>query len=181
MAIGAKKLDQVIVERAVENALDEFKPFRLKIKEEKGFSASKRANGVASGSSVKMRIENPVGSGKTLYIVVVECVSSGLADIDVYDGGTLTGSAAVTPKNLKKGSKRTSVANVQWGGTEDLTNAELAHETVNPGGTLVRAIGAMSEVGELVEMPEGTSILVIMTNQAGTGANMSIRGLWWEE
>jgi|Deesub1362A_J573_1020465.scaffolds.fasta_scaffold00330_92 hypothetical protein len=155
--------------------------FRAKTEEGKSYSASVRQDAVADASNLTIYLENPGGSGRTLYLVIAECVSTGQGDIDIYEGATSTGGTDIEPRNLNLGITTPSVANVTHSGTVNLSGANLVHQTVAPGGRLVRAVGSASEVGETIIIPETKNFLLIFTNRAGTTANMSVRLLWWEE
>lgn len=153
------------------------RPLLEAIRNGKAFSVSKRFPNEVSGNVVYLWF----GSNATTHMSIVECISTGQAWVDIYEGAVVTAGTPVTPQNLNLGSTNVSSATVVTGGTLDLTNATLVHETVVPGGTSVRAIGFATEVGEDVIIPSGKDIMIQMTNQAGTAADMSIRMIWWEE
>ena len=87
----------------------------------------------------------------------------------------------LTPINLNQESTNASEANVEYGGTYDISGAQLVHSTVAPGGTKKEAVGGLAEVGETVVMPQGYSLLVRLTNKSASATDMSIRVIWWEE
>jgi len=154
--------------------------FFYKIHEGYGFSISHRFTGVASGGSVDLFFENPAGSGRTVYVVAVEVASLAQAWVDVYrDNKVASSGTKLTPLNLNLGKPISSVVNAEHGGTYTL--GALAHSTVCPGGSLVRAVGYVVEVGETVIIPEGYNILVRATNQSASSTDLSIRIIWWEE
>jgi len=147
-----------------------------------GFSVSKRFTGVANGSYSDVYFENPSGSGGNIYIIAIECSSLGSGWMDCYRNTTITASGTtLTPINLNFSSTNNSIANIEYGGTYDITGATLVHETVLPGGSKVRAIGSVAEIGESVIIPNGYDLLVRLTNKSGTATDMSIRIIWWEE
>jgi len=154
--------------------------FFYKIYEGYGFSVSHRFEGVASGASVDLYFENPSGSKRQVFIVVVEIVSLAQAYIDIYRGNTVTApGTALTPVNLNFEKNIPSVVNVEYGGT--YTTGTLTLNTVCPGGSKKEAVGGNAEVGETVIIPEGFNFLVRVTNQSASATDLSIRILWWEE
>ena len=144
------------------------------------FSVSHRFEGVSSGASVDLLFSNPSGSGRKVYIVMVEVVSFAQAWIDIYRGNTIMASGtALTPLNLNLESSNSSVADVEYGGSYGL--GTLALNTVCPGGSKIRAVGGTVEIGETVVIPEGYNILVRVTNKSASATDISIRIIWWEE
>jgi len=144
------------------------------------YSVSHRFPGVASGASVDLYFENPSGSGVTVYIIVIEVISFAQAWIDIYHGNTVSSSGTqLTPVNLNLGSNNTSRVRVEYDGT--YSPGTLAVNTVCPGGSLIRAVGGVVEVGETIIIPENNNILVRVTNQSGSAADLSIRIIWWEQ
>jgi len=155
--------------------------FLMKIYEGKAFSVSHRFEGVASGASVDMLFENPSGSNTDIYVIIIEIVTFAQGWVDIYRNVTVTASGTtLTPVNLNLSSTNQSVAHVEYGGTYS-TPATPALNTVVPGGSLVRAIGGATEVGECLIMPEGSNILVRVTNQSASAQDLSVRILWWED
>jgi len=154
--------------------------FFLKIYEGKAFSISHRFEGVASDSSVDLFFENPSGSNKNVFIMAIEVASSGLFWVDIFRGNSITTSGtSLSPVNLNTSSNNSSVVSAEYGGT--YATGTLVHNTVAPGGTLVRAIGSIAEVGESIVLTPGNNLLIRGTNKAGASADMSIRVIWWEE
>ena len=146
----------------------------------KVFSASHRFESVASDDSVSMYFENPQNSGKDAYIVAIEIVSTGKFWIDIYRGNTVTThGTSVTPANLNLSSSNTPACKVEYGGT--YTAGTLAHQSVAPGGSHLRAIGSIVEVGESVVISPGDNLLIVATNKSASSEDMSIRIIWWEE
>jgi len=151
-----------------------------KIYEGYGFSISKRFESVADDASVDLYLENPSGSGRQVFIIMIEVVSLGNAYIDIYRGNTVTVSGtALTPVNLNFEKALGSVVNAEYGGT--YTTGPLVHNTVCPGGTKKEAVGGLAAVGESVVIPEGFNFLVRVTNKSGATTDLSIRVVWWEE
>lgn len=154
--------------------------FFKKIYEGKGFSISKRFESVASDGSVDVLFSNPSNSGVSAYIVFLGIVSMAQAWIDIYRGNSVSASGtAITPVDLNFGSSNTSAINVEYNGT--YTTGTLVHNTVVPGGTSIRAVGAASEVGESVIIPENRNFLVRVTNKSASATDLSVRIIWWEE
>ena len=153
--------------------------FQKKIRDGYGFSVSKRFANVSVGANIEMFFENPANSGRTVYIIAVECVTQGRAWIDLYRGATITTpGTSLTPVNLNFASTNTSVVSVEYGGTYDVTGAALVHETISPSG---KAIGSLAEVGETVIMQENNNLLIRFINNDSASIDMSIRIIWWEE
>ena len=167
------------IKRKLEEAIPS-STLQRRIKEGHAFSVSHRFEGVASDANADLFFENPSDSGKTVNIVIVEVVSLAQAHVDIYRGNTVTTPGTpLIPVNLNLGSPTTSVVNAEYGGAYAL--GELAVNTVCPGGSHVRAIGAATEVGETVVVPEGENFLVRATNKSASATDLSIRILWWEE
>jgi len=153
---------------------------RQKIQEGVAFSVSRRFVGVADEDTGYMYFENPSESGKIIHLIIVEVTAFGQGHVDVYRASTINNSGTqITPVNLNLGSGNQSIAYVEYNGS--YTPGNKVHETVAPGGTKVRAIGSLVEVGEEVYIPPGYNLLVGVTNKAGTASDFSIRILWWEE
>jgi len=154
--------------------------FSKKVDEGKAFSASHRFENVASDEVVETFFENPSTSNKKANIITVEIVVQGTSFIDIYRDNVKVASGTRIPvMNLDLGSPNTSEVIVEYGGT--YTPGTLAHQTVAPGGSKIRAIGSASEVGERVKIPPGYNILVRVINKAETPIAISTRFLWWEE
>ena len=154
--------------------------FAKKIDEGKAFSASHRFVNVAADEVIETFFENPSTSNKKANIITVEIVVQGTSFIDIYrDNVKVSSGTSIPIMNLDLSSPNTSEVIVEYGGT--YTPGTLAHQTVAPGGSKIRAIGSVSEVGERVKIPPGYNILVRVTNKAGTSITISTRFLWWEE
>ena len=152
-----------------------------KIEEGKGFSASRRFEGVAADAYVDFLFSNPPGSGKTAHIIVVDVVSLAQAHVDIYRDVSVTApGTAVTPVNLNLGSAGESSMDVEYGGTYSLP-PEPSLNTVCPGGSHIRAVGGATEVGEKAVVPEGHNILVRVTNASASATDISVKVTWWEE
>jgi hypothetical protein len=171
------------VEKAILQFLDGtqiFNPrFFYKVYEGYGFAVSHRFESVAQNAEVNIYFENPSGSGKEVFIVVIDIISFAQAWIDVYRGVTPSGGTAITPVNLNFAKAISSIANVKYGVT--YTGGTPVHNSVCPGGSRVQATGGAAEVGETVVIPPGYNLLVKVTNKSAAAADLSIRILWWEE
>jgi len=154
--------------------------FFYKIYEGYGFGLSHRFEGVTDGSSVYLYIENPAGSGRTVFMITIDVIPLGQAHVDVYRNNTVTSPGTkLNPVNLNLGSGIQSVVYAEHGGS--YTVGELVKPTVCPGGTKKRVVGGAVEVGESVVMPPGSNFLVKLTNKSGATIDMAIEALWWEE
>jgi len=156
--------------------------FELRKSEGYAFSASKRFEGVSAGSSFDCLFNNPTGSRRTAEIISV--IVGGLAQghIDIYDGVSITsyGSEMII-RNLKLGCGITSACKAYYGGSYDISGASKVHETVLPGGSKVRAVGELSEIGESVIIRSGYNLMVRVTNKSGSSSDFSVRFIWYEE
>jgi len=156
--------------------------FSKKIYEGYGFSISHRFEDVAADGVVEVYFENPSASDRTIFIIAIECTSFAQAWVDLYRDALVTLSGTeLAPINLNQGSDITSVVNVEYGGTYDISGAQLVHNTVVPGGSKIRAVGGLAEVGEAVAIPEEYSFLIRFTNKSASATDMSVRIIWWEE
>ena len=154
--------------------------FLKKIYEGYGFSVAHRWEGVSSSGSFEVFFENPNDSGMTVFVLLLEAISTGQAWIDVYRNNAVTASGtAMGISNVNFGSANESVVNLEYDGT--YTIGDLVHSTVVPGGSLVRAVGGSTEFGESVVIPEGGNFIVKVTNKSASSEDMSLRLLWWEE
>jgi len=154
--------------------------FFKKIEDGSAFSVSNRFEAVAADGTISMYFENPSTSSKKVYVLVVQVVSMAEFWIDIYRDNTITTNGTpIDPVNLNFGSDNESVAYVEYGGV--YTTGNRVHNSVSPGGTRIRAIGAAMEVGECVLIPPGNNFLVIATNKSASSEDMSIRIIWWEE
>jgi len=154
--------------------------FFLKILEGQAFSVSHRFEAVGSDSSVSMYFENPSTSSRNVYVVAIEVVSTGQFWVDIYRENTISASGTqITPINLNFSSGNTSVVYVEYGGTYTLGTS--VHKTVAPGGSGIRALGGIVEVGESVVIPPNNNFVVVATNKSASSEDMSIRIIWWEE
>jgi hypothetical protein len=171
------------VEKAILQFLDGtqiFNPrFFYKTYEGYGFAISHRFESVASDASINLYFENPSGSGKKVFVVVIDVISFAQAWVDVYRGVTPSGGTAITPVNLNFSKAISSIANVKHGVT--YSGGTLVHNSVCPGGSKVQATGGVAEVGETVVIPEGFNFLVKVTNKSTGATDLSIRVVWWEE
>jgi len=154
--------------------------FFYKIYEGYGFGLTHRFESVADGSSVYLYFENPVGSGRIVFIVTIDVIPLGQAHVDVHRNNTITSPGTkLDPVNLNFGSNIQSVVYAEHGGSYTL--GDLVKSTVCPGGTKKRVVGGAVEVGESVVIPPGYNFLVKLTNKSGATIDMAIEALWWEE
>jgi len=154
--------------------------FFKKVYDGYGFVVSHRFESVSSDAQVQVLLENPSGSGRTVYLVLIEVVSTGQGHVNVHVNNTVsTSGTSLTPQNLRIGSSITPVANVEYGGS--YTVGDTYQQTVLPGGSGVRAVGSIYGLGESVIIPEGNNILVTVTNKSSSSEDFSVKILWWEE
>jgi len=181
-AAGARRQPSITPLQFTDGTLITNWRFFQKIYQGYGFSISYRFEDVAADGVVEVYFENPSGSTITVFIIVIECTSLAQGWIDLYRDASVTSSGTeLTPVNLNQESTNTSEANVEYGGTYDISGAQLVHNTIAPGGTKKEAVGGLAEVGETVIIPAGYSLLVRFTNKSAAATDMSIRVVWWEE
>jgi len=156
--------------------------FSKKIYDGYGFSISHRFEDIAADGVAEVYFENPSGSNRTIFMIAIECTSLGQGWVDLYRDASVTSSGTkLTPVNLNQESTNTSAVEVEYDGTYDISEAQLVHNTVVPGGSRIRAVGGFAEVGEAVIIPAKYSLLVRFTNKSASATDMSIRIIWWEE
>ncbi len=154
--------------------------FFYKIFEGYGFGVSRRFEGVGSDAHVDLYFENPPGSGREVFIIIIEVVSFAQAYVDIYRGNTRSAAGTpLTPVNLNFGKDVSSVVSVEYGGS--YTPGSLVSNTVCPGGSRIRATGGATEVGECMIIPPGFNFLVRVTNKSASSTDLSVRIIWWEE
>jgi len=144
------------------------------------FSVSHRFEDVAADSSVYLYFENPAASGRQVFLVAIEVITTGQARVDVYRDNTVNvAGTSLTPINLNFESAINSIVNAEYGGT--YTEGDLTVNAAAPGGTKVRAIGSATEIGETAIIPSDFNFLVKVTNKSAGAADISMRIIWWEE
>jgi len=154
--------------------------FFYKIYQGYGFSISHRFEDVAADASVNLYLGNPSGSGRKVYIITIDVIALAQCYVDIYRDNSITASGtSITPVNLNFEKTVLSVVNAEYGGT--YTTGTLVHSTVVPGGSRIRAIGGVSEVGESVIISGGYDFIVKVTNKSASATDLSIRVVWWEE
>jgi len=164
-----------------DGALVQVPRFFYYIYEGYGYLASKRFEGVANDASFDVYAENPSGGGRRVYIVVAEVIGLGNAYIDIYSGVTVTTpGTSLTILKMRLGGED-PVGIFKYGGSYDITGTSKIHETILPGGTIGRAIGAAVGFGEAVQMAEADNFLIRVTNKSGGTTDFSFRAVWWEE
>jgi len=169
----------VLVYKTIKKLYDLY--LRPYIEQGKAFSSSKRVF-IASDASEYFYFENPQDNYKTAYIATIVVGGKAEADIDIYENITVINKG--TPmriRNLNLGSRNVATCKTYYGGSfSGLTEDNSVHQTVLPGGSKIRAIGHLAEVGEAVIIPPGKSILVVLTNTSADMSKYSVRFLWYE-
>lgn len=151
-----------------------------KIWEGKGYQVGYRFEDVGDNESVDIYVENPEGSGKLVYMLVPKISPTGLCFLDIYEVTDVTSHGTeLQPMNLRTGANEGSVLRIEYGGTYVTGNRLLSD--VIPGGTSVRAVGTVAELGEGIIFDEGSRILIRITNKSASTAYIGIRLVWWEE
>lgn len=152
-----------------------------KIKEGKAFEVSYRKTGLATDEYLDIYMENPSGSGKTVHIVAVNVRTMAQGHIDLYKGNSgVSGGTTLTPSNLNQKSSNTSSMIVK-ADPSITTLGTLVRPDVSPGGSSVRAVGSLAEVGEERIIPEDYNILVRATNKSTSSSDIAVSIIWWEE
>jgi len=151
-----------------------------RIFEGKAFIASHRFEAVDAEGTVQVLFSNPSESGIIAHLIALEVYTGGLAYVDVLRNVAVsTSGTSVDPLNLNMASNNSAKCEVEYGGS--YSGGVTALSVIVPGGTLVRAIGSVIDVGEEVIVPEGQNILTSVTNKAGTAIDIAIKIIWWEE
>jgi len=146
---------------------------------EEEYVASHRYEGVANGSTVYMYVENPSNSDVTMNILALEVASTGSGRIDMYRDVTVLSQGSEVPiLNLRFDRPTSPKTIIRHGGSYSFNTP--SHSTVLPGGTRVRILGSISEIGEKIKIPKGYNTLIAFTNVAGVDTDVSIRMLWKE-
>jgi len=154
--------------------------FFKKIYEGGGFSISHRFEAVGSDATGEVYFENPLGSNREVFLVAIDVLSFAQVWVDIYRGNKVVSSGTtITPVNLNFESANASIVNVEYGGT--YTAGTLVHNTLCPGGSRIRAVGAAVEIGEAVVVPSNFNFLVKVTNKSASATDFSVRMIWWEE
>ena len=144
------------------------------------FSASGRAS-IDAAESLGFYFENPSGSGKNVFMIIITVRGTAKGDLDIYDKVSVTTPGTqINPRNLNLGSTNTSVCYIEYGGTYNISSAIPVKVDVLPGGSKIRAVGDAAEVGESIMLPPGTSVLVVITNTSTDTARYAVSFLWIE-
>ncbi|GMK43432.1 hypothetical protein PghCCS26_05590 [Paenibacillus glycanilyticus] len=140
--------------------------------------------GVLGGSvNSSVRIANPSGSGKTVYLgqiigytsISLSLLSSFSAQVTVYSGGTVASPTTVTPVNLNLGSGTASVASVTTSINAVTGGTAFILYPLQPG-------PFSFSVGGGVAVPPGQTLTI---NVVGTLTVLGLLGvgaevIWWE-
>jgi len=155
-------------------------PIFSKVIDGKVFKIAHRFEDIADATTVYLYFKNPSNSGRAFTLTTIEVVSQGQGRIDLSKSFTVDSAGTdITPINLNFGSSETSKASVKHGGSYSNITQHLS--IAMPGGTSVRVIGALSEVGEFTLMPEDSEILIQFTNTSGVAIDCSVKIIWVEE
>jgi len=145
-----------------------------------GFYASKRFEGVAAGADVDVYMENPAGSGRDVYLVIIDIISTQAAYADFYHDSVVTATGTeLSAYNLNFKSTITPVFSLEYNGTYTL--GDLVHQMLIPSGRGVRAVGGATELGEAVIIPPDHNFVLRITNVSNASADTVFRMIWWEE
>lgn len=140
--------------------------------------------GLLGGSvNSSIRIANPSGSGKTVYLgqiigytnISLSLLSSFSAQVTVYSGGTVASPTTVTPVNLNLGSGTASVASVTTSTNAVTGGTAFILYPLQPG-------TFSFSVGGGVAVPPGQTLTVNVVGSLtvlgllGVGAEV----IWWE-
>jgi len=151
-----------------------------KIEEGYGFSASWRFENVPDGDFRDILFRNPSDSNRVANVLVVEISSFGQGFLDIYKNNTIIASGTkIEPWNLDLGSPNEAGAFPEYGGNYIL--GKQIHRDLVIGGTKIRAIGGVAELGEHTKIPPSYNILVRITNKTGAATSFSIEFKWFED
>ena len=155
-------------------------PIFSKVIEGKVFKMAHRFEDVSNGTTVYLYFGNPSNSNRTFTLATIEVVSQGQGRIDLSKSFTVDSAGTdITPINLNFGSTKTSKASVKHGGSYSNITQHLSIAV--PGGSSVRALGALSEIGEFTLMPADSEILIQFTNTSASTIDCSVKLIWVEE
>ncbi|SFF22730.1 hypothetical protein SAMN05216378_5570 [Paenibacillus catalpae] len=140
--------------------------------------------GLLGGSvNSSIRIANPSGSGKTIYLgqiigytsISLSLLSSFSAQVTVYSGGTIAAPTAVTPVNLNLGSGTAAAASVTTSINAVTGGSSFILYPLQPG-------PFSFTVGGGVAVPAGQTLTV---NVVGSLSVLGLLGvgvevIWWE-
>jgi len=155
-------------------------PIFSKVIDGKVFKIAHRFEDIADATTVYLYFQNPSNSGRIFTLATVEVVSQGQGRIDISKSFTVDSAGTdITPINLNFGSNETSKASVKHGGSYSNITQHLSIAV--PGGTSIRAFGALSEVGEFTLMPADSEILIQFTNTSASTIDCSVMMIWVED
>lgn len=76
------------------------------------------------------------------------------------------------------GSDKTSVMEVEYGGTYTHPAANLAYDFLIPGGSGPQSVGGLAGDTELAQSVPGVNVLTVLTNKAGAAKDLALRLIW---
>ena len=139
-------------------------------------------NKFAGVSTAQLLIQNPSSNARTLYIDSILVSGTDGADITMhFNPAVTTAGTALTPVSTNPASGASSNAHVEYGGTYDTTSATPLPPNILPGGQGNFAVGGTLATGDPLLLPPGTSLLITVTNSAGTTANYAITVTYLEK
>jgi len=145
-----------------------------------GFYTSKRFEGVGAGDDIDIYMSNPEGSGRDVYLVIIDIISTQAVYADFYHDNTVDSKGTELPVyNLNFRSTVKSVFYVEYGGIYTL--GTLVHQMMVPSGRGVRAVGGATEIGEAVIVPPDHNFVLRIHNASNSSADTVFRMIWWEE
>ena len=136
---------------------------------------------VANAASREVVFINPQGSGKTLYVRLLQIWGAADGIVQIHLNPTITTNGTAIPKlNKKAGGTNTSVAILEYDGTYTGYSADYT-EALLTGGSKNFAVGGAATVGLAGQILEGSGLYIKITNNSGADANYCVRIEWWEQ
>lgn len=159
------------------------------VENDKAFVGAKALT-VASDATREVLFANPMGTGKTVKVRLLDVRGGADGQVDIYSGSFgATGledvvrsapGTSIPVIRKKVGGSNTSSVIFEFDGTYTLNTADHT-EGVIPGGSGNFATGGSAVLGLAGEIEEGNAILIRITNKSQQDADYSVRIEWWEE
>lgn len=149
------------------------------INNDEGFMGSTVVTGVSDGNSLNVVLENPSGSGLTLYIKKFNIQAGGEVSVNVYKNSTIdSAGSSVTTSTLSIGSGATTSMNTDTGG--GYSTGTLVDEGRNAGGNRPQTrVGTSSDRPSAKVLPDN-NIHIVVTNNSGGTTFLAVRFEWVE-
>lgn len=150
------------------------------IRKDKSFRAFNRVD-LAKGGNTNILIENPTGSGTSIFLRGLEYLTTQDITVDVYKNVDFTGGTSVSPRRLNIGGDEVADANVftdvdYTGGVREFT------DVVTAASSTPQDPASNTGLTDLVILSEeDTNIVVDVTDTSGNSSTVILRGRWIED